>query len=260
MSEEDVRDGLRDAVAHEPPMGFDPDTVVAIGRRQVRRRALVAAGLATVAVAVAAVAVPAVLGRDGGGTTQVAEPPSSRPVTTSVVAWPPPGVKPANLTPDELRDAGERMTGHLREKLPAVLPSASYFRYGEFGGEASGQFYEGQTSINAAISFATDGGQGSVMITVWAPGAGEPGPSELCAADDASCEVIDDKGRIVAKTEDLGDPTLTTVYHYRETGDMVSVTGYNYDVASTVPPTYLPAVSVTLDQLTAIATDPELRL
>jgi hypothetical protein len=265
MSEEDVRDGLLDAVANEPPLHFDPDELVATARRQVRRRALVAAGLATVAVAVAAVAVPAALGR-GSDTTPVADRPtstthSSSPSTappTRPVQWPPPGVEPASRTVDELRQRGQEMTEHLRDTLPAILRSATDFRYGKFGGEAEDDFYPDQTSINAAITFAIDGKRYSIVITSWLPGTASS-PAETCVAN---CHRLDDQagGALYQETDDLGEGVIETVYHFRDTGEMVSVAAYNYDMTGVSATTYHPSLPVSHQQLAAIATDPELEL
>jgi hypothetical protein len=247
---------LRDAVAEEPPLHFDPDALVATARRQVsRRRSFVAAGLATVAVAVAAVAVPVALGR-----TQVRA--GDQPVVTSTARtptptptpWPPSGVDPVPYTPDDLRQRGKKMSSYLTDRLPELLPGASQITVGEFGGEATGQFYEGQNSMNAAVTFTVGGARYSIMVTTWAPGAPQP-PTELCAAD---CTWLADD--LVEKVEDLGEAELTTVYDYRDTGAMVSVTAYNYDMTSTVPPTYLPTTAVSREQQVAIAADPQLGL
>ncbi|MFC4858884.1 hypothetical protein [Actinophytocola glycyrrhizae] len=260
MSEEDVRGGLLDAVADEPPLRFDPDELVATARRQVRRRSLVAVGLATVAVAVAAVAVPVALGRDTT-TTQVAQQPTrsapSPSTAPSVAQWPPPGVEPAYYTVDDLRQRGHEMSKHLRGALPATLSSASKFAYGEFGGEAEGAFYPEQTSINAAFSFTIDGARYSLVITSWVPGTSRS-PAETCVAN---CHRLDDRagGALYEQTEDIGEGVIETVFHYRDTGAMVSVTAYNYDMTSSSP-TYHQGIPLAMEQLLSLATDPELEL
>ena len=265
MSEEDVRDGLLDAVADEPPLRLDPDELVTTARRQVRRRALAGVGVATVAVAVAAVAVPVLLGRDSGTTIPAAEQPNA-PATSQTTSpsptteqWPPAGVKPAHYSTGELRDRGAEMRTHLIGALPSALPTASDFVVDEFGGEATGQFYEGQTSINAAITFTIDGKRYSIVVTSWAPGTATA-PMENCVAD---CRRLDDSanGPLYEQTEllDTGG-VIETVFHYRDTGAMVSIAAYNYDMTSQVPPTYHPSLPVTGAQLTALATDPSLEL
>jgi hypothetical protein len=266
MSEEDVRGGLVDAVGDEPPLNFDPDVLVATARQQVtRRRALLAVGVTTVAVAVAAVAVPVVLGRTQH--TQVGAPPavvsstSTAPPTTPSVGWPS-RVEPVLYTPDELRVIGDKLRSVLVRKVPQLLPGATAFEFGQFGGEAEGQYYEGQTSVNTHVSFTMKGERYSLYVDVTAPGGVEDGPKTICASTGADCRQVgvQDGGPLVAKTEVLDESILSTVYHFRVTGGQVLVTAYNYDMASRVPPTYLPVVPVTLDQLTALATDPELTM
>lgn len=258
MSEEDVREGLRDAVAGEPPLEFDPDALVTSARQQVkRRRALLAVGVATVTVVAAAVAVPIALGRGG---TQVGAPPASATATSlsKSTAVPRPS---DDYTAAELRRRGEQMRVHLEEFVPTVLPTASEFDFGEFGGEAAGQFYEGQTSVNAPVSFTVDGARYSILVTVWTPGAPSMSPDTVCDGS-GYCERVGDGklGPMVIKTEDLGDPTILTLYHFRTNGGVVQIAAYNYDMAAAQPPAYMPTVPVTIDQLTTLATDPDLGL
>jgi hypothetical protein len=260
MSEEDVRGGLRDAVAEEPPLDFDPEALVAAARQQVvRRRALIAAGVATAVVAVAAVAVPVALGR---GTTYVAQQPSPTSTSTTPLQWPPSGVVRAHPTADDLRQRSQEMAAHLRETVPAVLPAASDFVYGEFGGEAAGAFSDGQMYVNAPVTFTVGSGRYSLFVAVWAPGAPDLSPTEVCAAGGAYCKQVDvrDGGPIVVKTEDLGDSTIQTMYHFRKSGGVVQIAAYNYDMSGNAPPKYEPAIPVTLDQLMRLATDPDLGL
>lgn len=266
MSEEDVRGGLRDAVAEEPPLDFDPEALVAQARQQVvRRRSLMAAGAATVAIVVAAVAIPVALGR-GDGTTQVAQPPSTTPTATTStsgpVQWPPPTVDPAHYTADELRQRSLEMADHLREAVPVALPEAYDFDYGEFGGEAAGAFADGQMYVNAPVTFTINGGRYSLFVSVWAPGAPNLSPDGVCAASGAYCKQLseDDSGQVIVKTDDLGDQTILTMYHFRPAGDIVQVAAYNYDMSGHSVPKYQPTIPVTLDQMTRLATDPELGL
>jgi hypothetical protein len=268
VSEEDVRGGLREAVADEPPLVFDPDALVATARQQVkRRRALLAVGVATVLVAVAAVALPSALGRESMRAAN--QPPPATSVTTTTTtpfAWPPKGVSLAHYTPDELRTRSEQMALHLRTAVPAALPEASDFAFGEFGGEAAGQFYEGQTGVNTSVSFTVGGARYSIVVTVWVPGTDKPSPTTLCdsSGGGADCtqlgQIGQNGGPIFATTDKFDSGTITTAYHFRQTGTMVQIGAYNYDIASAGPPTYLPTIPVTLQQLTRLASDPDLAL
>ena len=257
MSEEDVRVGLLDAVADEPPLRFDPDELMATARGQVRRRALVAAGLATVAVAVAAVAVPAALVGDPATTVPAAAQPTTSP-RPSTEQWPPPGVGPTRYPVDHLRERARELREHLRRTLPATLPAASGIGVGKFGGEAEGDLHDGQTSLNAATTFVIDGATYSIMVTTWAPGT-SASPAKICTAN---CHRLDDEsgGAVYQQTHDMGKGMVETVLHFRDTGAVVSVAAYNYDMTSTTPPTYHPSLPLTRAQLVTIATDPELAL
>jgi hypothetical protein len=109
MSEQEVREGLRAAVAEEPALSFDPDALISQARQDIRRRrALVGAGAATATIAVAAVAVPTMLGASRGGFEAGAGDPcrevtSLRPVPSGSgykVTVPSPGARPtASVVP-----------------------------------------------------------------------------------------------------------------------------------------------------------------
>jgi hypothetical protein len=266
MSEEDVRGGLRDAVADEPPLDFDPDALVATARHQVtRRRSLIAVGMATVAVAVAAVAVPVALGRGptqmAGDQPTVVSTPMPTPPSPSSVPWPPSDVQPRDYTIDELRSRGEQMKIHLETVVPALLPQGSAFEFDEFGGEASGQFYEEQTSVNAEFSFQVDVSRYSVFVSVWAPGGANELLDMTCAAGGDACQQLGehDGGPVMARTEKVdAEHTITTVYHFRKDGGVVQIAAYNYDMGGDTPA--MPTIPVTLDQQKALATDPRLGL
>jgi len=257
VSESDVRDGLRGAVADEPPLSFDPDALMTTAEHQAkRRRALVAVGVATVAVAVAAIALPVALGRDAPA--QVAEQPSVSSSAPTPVAWPPRDVSPVSYTVPELRQRAEEMRGHLKTAFAEVLPAATAVEVGQFSGEAEGEILDGQRYLNAAVTFTVDGDRYSIMVAVFAPGEVTDPPSVLCAASGAYCRDLGttDGGPVAAKTEDLEPGTVSTVYHFRQTGAQVYATAYNYDMTSRTPPVYHPTVPVTLDQLERLATDP----
>jgi hypothetical protein len=258
MSEEDVRGGLRDAVADEPPLVLDTEALVATARQQVtRRRALVAVGAATCAIVVAAVAIPLALGRGTTTTTQVGEQPASTAPPQSSTSE----AAPTTYGQKELRARGQEMRAHLKDVLPSVLPEATQVTVGEFGGEATGDFYDGQTNINNAINFTMDGSRFSVVISMWVPEVEETSLADLCTTEDPCQELgTHDGGPVRTRTELNGERMITTVYHFRTSGAVVSAAGYNYDltgdtggVSSSTPP-------VTLDQLTTLATDPELGL
>ena len=274
MSEEDVRDGLRGAVAGEPPLVFDPDELVETARRQTkRRRALVSVGVATTVVAVAAVAVPFALGipRGDGGVAV-----GSRPVTSSTtptvtepedtvtepedIEWPRPDIVPAHYTAEQLTQRGKEMQAHLSTTFATVVPGVAGVEVQPFGGESAGSVSDGQTYLNAFTRFTLAGTPYAVDVQAIAPGAA-PAPDEQCGAPGA-CEVQDlpDGSWLLIMDESHDQARIASVIHYRNDGGVVRATGYNYDPTSPVAARYAPAVPVTIEQLTALATDPELGL
>lgn len=65
MSEQEIREGMLLAVWDEPPLDFDPDTLIRrVEQKKSRRRALVAVGVATAMIAVASLSLPSLLQRD----------------------------------------------------------------------------------------------------------------------------------------------------------------------------------------------------
>jgi len=217
-----------------------------------------AAGAATVAIVVAAVAIPVALGR---GSTQVGQQPTATSAATVPSQWPPSPAQPVDYTPDVLRDRSAQMAVHLAQSVPAALPEASDIMMGEFGGEASGEFYAGQSAVNAAIAFSVDGARYSLVVTVWVPGAANELFDTVCADNGTDCKQLgkEDGGPLVATTDVLSDQgTISTVYHFRQNAGVVQIAAYNYDMTGV--PKYMPTIPVTLQQLTTLATDPELGL
>lgn len=270
MSEEDMRDGLRGAVAAEPPLVFDPDELMATARRQAaRRRALVSVGVATMLVAVAAVAVPLALGIPRGHDgVAVGGPPVTSVTTTTTptmpgpedIEWPRPGVEPAHYTAAELVQRGKRMQAHLSATFALVVPEATDVEVRPFGGESEGSVADGRTYLNAFTRFTVRGTSYAVDIQAIAPGAARS-PEEQCG-EPGACEVQElPDGSWLLITDDSQDQArITSVIHYRDSGAVVRATGYNYDPTSRTAVRYAPAIPVTVEQLTALATDPGLHL
>jgi hypothetical protein len=124
MQETTVREALRAYVSvDEPPLGLTSDGVLAAGRRSRRNRRL--AGVAVAGLATALLAAGAVVVLDGARTG---------PHYEAVAACPyPPGPRPPGqviadqpLPPMVLEWAKTRLTCHLAQALPSLLPQAQY--------------------------------------------------------------------------------------------------------------------------------------
>lgn len=269
MSENDVRDGLRGALSGEPPLDFDPDALVDTVRKQVRRRALLSVGVATVAVVAAAVAVPLALSGAGeGGGVQVADRPAatgqanteSPTQAPQEIEWPPPGTEPVTYTAAELQVRATEMREHLAVALPTLLPDATDFEVGLFGGESEGAVADDQNYLNAFATFTLDGARFGLAVNVYAPGTSSESPAELCDRSTCVDESAVDDGHVVTNSEDYGEAKIVSVHHFRDSGGSVFVSGYNYDPTSQTGPTYSTTIPVGADLLSTLATDPQFDL
>ncbi|MFC0115465.1 hypothetical protein [Kibdelosporangium aridum] len=251
MSEQELRDGLKLAVADEPPMTFDLDELVDTAERIVRRRrALIAVGVSTAAVAVAAVTVPVVLGI--GGAPQ--ELPQAAPPTAMTTTTPP----KASLTVTQLRQRGEELGAHLRAQLPLVVPAAKDITPRPFGGEAEGHFWDGQTYLEGTVLFKLGDVQTAIAVQVNAEPQVEPCPScrELPQQDGSKVVIRSETG----PTGNDPQMKITSAIHYRKDGSATRVSTYNYDPVNGPSGNYQPAVALTDEQLVRLATDPALHL
>ncbi|WP_199429351.1 hypothetical protein [Qaidamihabitans albus] len=274
MSEHEVREALVDAVADEPPLNFDPDELIGTVRERTRRRRAVwSAGAGVALVAALAVAVPLALGGPGEpGSTQAAagsRAPSApaAPAAPAQPGWPPDNVEPTRYTEAELRQRGEEMRTHLRDRFPAVVPEAADVEVGEFSGEATGSVTEGQRYLNSFVRFTADGAPTAVNVQVNAAGADMPPPGGMCEAEpSAECTVQvqpDESVLVLVEHSGVGngpDMKVTTAYHYRTDGVVLMVSGYNYDPTAGAETDHLPDLTVTTAQLIELASDPALRL
>jgi hypothetical protein len=265
MSEQEVRDGLAALVVDEPPLAFDPDALMAKADAAIRRRrTLVGASGATVVIAAAAVALPIVLrgGTPAGG--QAAAGHSSVITTTTpakpVFVWPPAHYEVPTYSVQQVEQAARRLQNEAKKTFPTIVREASNVGVDLFAGEAEGDYYAGQLTLNGAVHFTTKPGKAAVDIQVDA-GATTPAPAETCAQE-KNCKVtfLPD-GSALAVTRWNQDRTQAlTVRHFRPDGVVVTVTGYNGDAFLPKPPPYLSTIPVSQQELTALATDPALTM
>jgi hypothetical protein len=116
--------------------------------------------------------------------------------------------------------------------------------------------------VNAAISFTVAGARYSIVVNVWVAGVAEMSQSSVCGTDGVDCRQLGELlgGRLFTRTEDDGERVITTVYHFRYDGTVVSIAAYNYDMTGRTTPVYMPTIPVTTDQLGTLAADPKLVL
>jgi hypothetical protein len=267
VTEQDVRDGLRGAVAGEPPLDLDPDALIATARRELRRRrALVSVGVATSAIAVAAVAVPVVLGVPHSTAPVATHPPAPttstpRPSLPSEYSWPPARDHAKHYTATELTRRGQKMRLRLAKDFAMVVRDATALDIQDFQGEAAGDVHDGQGYLDSFLTYRLGGHRLAVGVNVYAPGAFTDSPATLCARDPSRCALLGKRGHgeVLAVGESAGSGReIVSVYHFRQDGSVTYVSGYNYDPTGTQRPNG--GKPLTVEQLASIATDPALGL
>jgi hypothetical protein len=255
LSEQELRDGLKLAVADEPPMKFDLDDLVDTAERLARRRrALIAVGASTAAVAIAAVAVPVVLGIAGGPAEIPLAAPSHAVSTGSLAPAKPP------LTRDQLVARGAEMQTHLETRFPVVVPGAKQVKVGLFGGEAEGAVEDGQNYLGSFLKF-TLAAPTAIEVQV----RNDQDKDRTCSG--AGCLQIpqQDGSLVVVRQVDTGEGSpaemmIKSAVHFRNDGTSVRVTTYNYDPTGQSGMIYQQDVPLTVDQLTTLAVDPALHM
>ncbi|MET0133628.1 MAG: hypothetical protein ABW215_08535 [Kibdelosporangium sp.] len=257
MSEQELRDGLRLAVAEEPPMNFDLDDLVTTAERLMRRRrALVAVGASTAAVAVAAVAVPVALGLGTSGGYEL--PPANQP-SVSIGEPSPTSKAPAvPRTVAELRQRGVDMQAHLTIRLPQVVVGATAVVPGLFGGEAEGAVSDGQTYLGSFVRFTLGAPTAAEVQVQQEAGEGMERDCAQCKSfpqPDGSVVVIHADNGTVGDNPEM---KITSATHFRNDGTVTRVSSYNYDPVGGTEMVYQPNVAITDDQLITLATDPQL--
>nr|WP_042183699.1 hypothetical protein [Kibdelosporangium sp. MJ126-NF4]CEL15752.1 hypothetical protein [Kibdelosporangium sp. MJ126-NF4]CTQ93678.1 hypothetical protein [Kibdelosporangium sp. MJ126-NF4] len=258
MSEQELREGLRLAVADEPPMDFDLDELVTTAERLVRRRrALVTVGVSTAAVAVVAVTIPVVLGIGGGSVEiPVAAPPNQSQTPTATATY------TAELPPPseaQLRQRAGELKTYLKTQVPAVVANAKSVVVEDFGGEATGQFSPGQNYLDGFVKFKL----GTVSTAVAVQVRTDQTDEQQCGNCPELPQQDGSKVKIQLENGGTGNDsamTILTASHFRTDGTITKVTTYNYDPTTQVKPVYQQNVALTQDQLVRLATDPAVHI
>lgn len=263
MSERELRDGLALAVAHEPPLSFDPDDVVVRARRETaRRRALVGVGTATAAVAIAAVAVPLALHPNTRATAPAAAvrlSTTAKPSpTTTTRTWPPAGVRTPSFDQSALTQKSAAWTTEVEAFVHHTLPSATALSVQPWGGEQSGSIQAGQGYLDTFAPFTVNGGRTALAVQVEAPGDDTTRPDKLCAEESGShCQIgwQGDQLIVVDPLAMQGGAQMVTVRDYRPDGSVVFATAYNYNPTGSDEHVTMAAPPFTTAQLTTLVED-----
>jgi len=275
VSEQDIRDGLQAAVWDEPPLNFDPDSLIARAEQITRRRrALVSVGTATAVLIATIVSLPLLFAGANQSVQPAASALSTTPTSSSSsrpdLPWPPKGVKRASYDWAEL---GPRMLDVwpvLSGNLQRVVGNASDI--GVWKPDLKSDWHVRDSSIpdvvNGPVSYSDDRGPASLDVTIAGSGAWTMTPNELCVQNGyaTSCESVGQKdGSLVVKVECAQGANacavgLRSVYHYRLDGSVVAMTSTSNSLNEPGKVLRSDHIPLTFDQLTELVTEPALRL
>ncbi|MET9628242.1 hypothetical protein ABZX92_12340 [Lentzea sp. NPDC006480] len=252
MSEQEIREGMLLAVWDEPPLDFDPDTLIRrVEQKKSRRRALVGVGVATAMIAVASLALPGLLPRDRdsqlGADGQTS---SSAP--------------PTEAYDKKLQRIGDTLVEKLALTMPNVKETYSDFRTGGFNYPMPGMT---SVPMSSQVRKPSDPQfTGYVFLT------DEIGPTSLrvegakvefstknfCVGS-VSCHEIQQKdGSVVTEAEFTdGTPEITRAEAVRSfpSGFRVRIASYSYNPASGLGSRQ--TVPARVGVLTTLVTDPQ---
>ena len=271
MSEQELRDGLQDAVWDEPPLNFDPDSFMARAEQLTRRRrALASVGVATALIIATVAAVPAFLAanRDQVDTAITRFSTSAAPSGSAVaqdIKWPPDGVQRKNYEWSSLQPKMLDMWQYaLSPHFQHVVPTARDFDLWRPNLERSP--YSGDPAVTdvlvGPISYTDDVGSAVLDVTLAGVGAWEPSPATMCSKNwsspDSSCNLVRQSDGTVVVTAEVrtlldGQPYsgMRSVYHYRQNGSVVAMTSRS----TPKDPSSATRIPLTFDQLTELVTD-----
>lgn len=261
MRDYDLAEALRAHVRDEPPLGLTSTDVLTAGRRsrRLRRTGYALGGVAAVSGALlVAVTVPGLLPALGTN-HDVAQPVASAPDEATCERL------VGGLV--DATEASDRLSCYLLDTIPRILPQATLTdnpaRPGTAALVAAPDIMGSNGGISATAVVTDNAGTGIILVTV-APGPA-PDPDQIAgrcggATAKATCRIGPHSEHI--ETFDLGKDQRgvhsRTVYVY--VGNTFIVASA-MNVSETEPPTPTrPEPPLTIDQLIAIATSPQLVL
>lgn len=182
------------------------------------------------------------------------------------IEWPPAGVEPPGHARETLLEYAYVMTKHLDSAFPAAVPDADALWWVDWGGELPGVVEDGQDYLTTWAVYEDEIGRTGTNFQIEAPGHFTASPREFCEANAADCkaEFLADGSlllRAVTVVQGNREYHIGSVLHYRTDGSVVWVSAYDYDpIWDGNEGPDRDEIALTFDQLTALATDPELHL
>ena len=248
MSEQEIREGMLLAVWDEPPLDFDPDTLIRrVEQKKSRRRALVGVGVATAVIAVASFSLPGLL--PSGNERQLA---SENPSSSSA---PPnePVLKKAERIGDELAaKLGSRMR-NLKDVYATFQPGVYAYQPSSPTIPPSGP---NDPELSGFVHLTDDVGPTSLQVILTRNRSIE---KYICSSATTCRDVPQKDGTTVTEAEFVEGQEITRSVTLRKlpSGYYAQISSYNSNPATgsglrqTVP--------VRVDVLTALVTDPDVR-
>lgn len=251
MSEQEIREGMLLAVWDEPPLDFDPDTLIRrVEQKKSRRRALVTVGVATAMIVVASLSLPGLLPRDQDGSQLASE-------GQSTVATPP------SLSPRQREEKiGDALTNRLQKIRPDLKEIYGSFNWSSttFKPEVPLQpVRSGQDTRDIyGFVYLTDPiGPTALLVTTGSAISSTqmcnsgPGTAIFCR------DVRQSDGTIVTEAEFQDGPEIVKAVSMRTIGDgRRSVVISSYSKNPSTGTGIRRTIPVGVDVLTALVTDP----
>ena len=253
MSEQEIREGMLLAVWDEPPLDFDPDTLIRrVEQKKSRRRALVAVGVATAVIAVTSFALPGLLPRDRdsqlGAETQTSAAPSATSSTSQRGRW---------------QQTGDALADRLQKVRPELKEIYGSFNWSGPGIKPEMPLQPQNTSQNPSdlygfVYFTDSIGPTALLVTT---GSAIP-PAQMCNSGTANfCrDVRQNDGSVVTEAEFREGSEIVKAVSMRTLGDgrrSVIISSYSRNPSSGNG--IRQNIPVGVDVLTALATDPAIR-
>ncbi|MDR7302148.1 hypothetical protein [Haloactinomyces albus] len=284
MDEQTLRDGMRDAVGSEPPLGFDPDQVAErAGRNQRKRRAMVGTGLATLVVLAGATTIPGVLGVYDQRTVTPAAPSVVEKSPAQNGELPLPGVVPPrpekesgaeiNYPEKKLGKHEKSLVRYTEKTVAEIAPNLDDVRVIRSAIPVSGKSETDKTRrLQIFVRFTDEVGPSSTAVSIHAPGTVSETPSQICEPDRGDeltrvqCRVVPQRDGSTLVSS-LADPKegpkearVRTVRHFRADGTVVQASANNFNTQELDPNSLRAETVLSEKQLTELVTDPSLTL
>ncbi|SDF59120.1 hypothetical protein SAMN05216553_102205 [Lentzea fradiae] len=222
MSEQEIREGMLLAVWDEPPLDFDPDTLIRrVEQKKSRRRALVAVGVATAMIVVASFALPGLLPRDRED--QLA---SEGPAPSA-------SVRPSEPDDKRAQRIGDLLSERLMTMRPELADVYATTRSGHpYSGPTSTTRAPGDPDISGHVLFTDQIGPTALRVEVGKLGFGKSG---FCFGALACRDLQQKDGSVVTEAEFTdGGPDIVRAESVRvfQDGLVVRMGSFSYNPAT----------------------------